>query len=337
MKIKVKSMNHKMISDWEKIFSTLYAEADSRRTPEQMWIAVMAHSSQIGEAIRKFEFERLLNSAAHTFCWLCSFVNKCNALHKDDVFSISESLSGIVSLKYPYTCGHCIQNPCDCDPVRMEGEKDKSAKYAELLDRRQRIWGSFKTYSIDNYKKMFYDVYHGRLHIQTLENIGFHFLEEVGEAAVSVRQLSQLRKIAADSDTGVDSDFLRQLNSIEGIVDNYGKYGKKPKEVDYSSKEQGMLKARVVNAKMDMIAEIGDLFSWYCAILNKLDSISKSIFDDPSKHNDVLPPLEEVLTIEYSVSDGNAKCPGCHTSPCNCKFYNIESISSDKTLLRTME
>ena len=66
----------KTITEWMGVFSQLYSEPDSKRTPEQLWIAVMAHSSSIGEEIRKVHFPRLLKFAAHAFCWLCSFVNR---------------------------------------------------------------------------------------------------------------------------------------------------------------------------------------------------------------------------------------------------------------------
>lgn len=315
--------NQRSIKDWMELFKELYSQADSKRTPEQMWIAVMAHTSSIGESIRKIAFESLLKSAAHTFCWLCSFVNKCNSLPEDDMFSISESLCGIVSLKYPNACGHCTDSPCHCDPVKMEREQDKSANYKKLLEKRKRDWDSFKNYSIESYGKMFYDIYYGKLHIQTLENIGFHFLEEIGEAAISVRQLSQLEKITEDASTGIDSAFLKQLTNVEGIVENYVKYGKKPKDIDYASNNPDMLRSRVVNAKMDLVSEIGDSFSWFCAILNKLDSISKSIYDYPEKHCEIVKPLEQVLNNEYLDSDDRGICPSCKSNPCKCVFYNI--------------
>jgi hypothetical protein len=306
-----------------KVFKELYSTADSERTPEQMWIAVMAHTSTIGESIRKVAFESLLKSAAHTFCWLCSFVNKCNALPHDDIFSISESLPGIVSLKYPGVCGHCGQTPCDCDPVKMERKMDKSAMYTELLDRRNRDLKSYEGYSIGNYKTMFYEIYGARGHIQTLENIGFHFLEEIGEAAVCVRKLSQLRKIAQNGSTKVDSDFLERLSTVDGIVKNYAQHGLWGL-IDYASKKPNMLMARVVDAKMGIVAEIGDSFSWFCALLNKLDSISRSIWDHPERH-EALKPVEKVLSEEYSDSTGKSRCPSCKSSPCKCVFYNLGS------------
>jgi hypothetical protein len=204
-------------------------------------------------------------------------------------------------------------------------EENKSARYKELLNLRKRDLKSFECYTIESYKGMFHDIYRGRLHIQTLDNIGFHFLEEIGEAAVSVRQLSQLRKISEGNYKGIDSAFLSRLTTVEGIVENYDKYGKKPTDINYSSREPDILKARVVGAKMDLLGEIGDSFSWFCAILNKLDSISKAMYDNHEKHKDVLPHLEEVLVKEYLDSDGKARCPNCQKDPCECVFYNLGS------------
>jgi len=322
-KMKVQE-SHKSIKKWMEVFSELYSQADSKRTPEQMWIAVMAHTSSIGESIRRVAFESLLNSAAHTFCWLCSFVNKCNTL-QDDIFSIKESLCGIVSLKYPGVCGHCKQKPCQCDPVRMDREVDKSASYKDLLGRRERTLASFEGYSIEDCRKVFDEIYGGRTHIQTLENIGFHFLEEIGEAALCIRKLSQLRTITDDGSTGIDLAFIRQLSTVRGIVDNYAEHRKLPKEIDYASKDPVMLRARVAEAKMGLVVEIGDSFSWFCAILNKLDSISKSIFDYPDKHPHILRPLEQVLNDVYFDSAGNARCPSCKSKHCKCVFYNLGS------------
>ena len=311
---------HRPIKEWMKIFSELYSEADSKRTPEQMWIAVMAHTSSRGESIRLVTFERLMKSAAHTFCWLCSFVNKCNTL-QDDIFSITESLCGIVSLKYPGVCGYCKQKPCQCDPVKINQREDKSAEYMDLLDRRDRILKSFESYSIADCTKIFDEIYGGRIHIQTLENIGFHFLEEIGEAAVNIRRLNQLKGVT-DSSTGIGLTFLKRLSTVEGIVQNYAKHNKPSEEIDLVSIEPDMLKARVVEAKMGLVIEIADSFSWFCAILNKLDKISRTIFEHLAAR-DILKPLEQVLITEYFDAKGNARCPTCESDPCKCSFLNV--------------
>jgi len=310
------------IKEWMEIFSDIYSEADSKRTPEQIWIAIMAHASTIGESIRTFSVEKLAYSAAHTFCWLCSFINKCNVL-KDDIFYIEESLCGVVTLKYPSKCGLCRTNPCSCDAIKMEEESDKSAKYRLLLDDRRSHLTSYQEWSINNFLNMFRGIYEGRLHIQTLESIGFHFLEEVGEAAVAVRKLSQLRSIQKHGIEGVDQAFLDGLSTVENIVDNYNKFVKDPKSIILTTREPEMIRTRVVEAKMALIVEIGDTFSWFCSILNKLLSIEKSIWEEPEKHPECkFVDLETALNNEYFDGKGTSICPTCKSLPCRCEFFN---------------
>lgn len=306
--------NPRSIREWMNIFSELYSQVDSNRTPEQIWMANVAHASTIGESIRLFTLQRLLKNAAHFLCWLCSFINKCNTT--DDVYSFAESLHSIICLKYPTVCGHCKQATCQCDPIRMDRSEDKKSDYVDLLARQKDNVRSFEDYSIDKYLGVFDRIYKGRVHILTLETIGFHFLEEVGEAVVAIRKLSQLRGIANDPNTNIDMDFLKQLTTIEGIVRNYNSYYKYP--IDNSSRDPEMIRSRLVEAKMEMVIEIADTFSWFCAIMNKLKTIQQSMLDSPKE---ILKPLESILIDLYLDSDGNPICPTCGKKPCNCVFF----------------
>jgi hypothetical protein len=181
---------------------------------------------------------------------------------------------------------------------------------------------SFENFSIKDAMEEFDDIYSGRIHIQTLDNIGFHFLEEVGEAAVCVRQLSQLRRITDHVSTGIDLTFLNEMSTVKGIVENYVKHKDLLRNsIDYTSKDPSMLKARLMKAKMGLVIEIGDTFSWFCAILNKLDSISKFLYDNPEEHEPVIRPLEQVLNELYFDPEGNARCPECKDKLCKCVFY----------------
>jgi len=304
---------------WASIFSDIYAEADKDRIPEQIWIAIMAHASTIGESIRTFSVEQLSKSAAHTFCWLCSFINRCMVL-KNDIFSIEEPLYGVVTLKYPSLCGHCEKRPCGCDPKTMDAKEDKSAKYSRLLEFRNQHLPSYEGWSINHFIGMFNDIYEWRVHIQTLESIGFHFLEEVGEAAVAVRKLSQLRSLR--STKGFDKLF-NELTTVEKIVKNYEEFVKDPKNIKLTNRDPEMLKMRVIEAKMSLIVEIGDTFSWFCGILNKMRAIEHAIWEEPKEHTNFrFPDLETALEAEYLDDEGKPICPTCGISPCNCAFYS---------------
>jgi hypothetical protein len=301
------------IKEWMDIFSQIYSQVDYKRTPEQIWIAIMAHSSSIGEAIRRFAFQELLCSAAHTFCWLCSFVNKCNKAKEDDIFLYNESVCGIVSLKYPLKCGHCELDYCQCKAKGIDIQKDKSARYKDLARYRNDILKSVETYNISQWKEKFKGIYGDRIHIQTPESIGFHFLEEVGEGAVAVRKLSQLRGILNEGIEGIDTGFFKKLSTVDGMVKDYSTYYKS-EAIDCTSKDPNILKWRIVEAKVNLVIEIGDTFSWFCAILNKLDEISET-------SGFKLSLLEEKIESEYFDANGNPKCPTCNSKTCTCVFF----------------
>jgi len=127
----------------------------------------------------------------------------------------------------------------------------------------------------------------------------------------------------SQAETGIDSSFLNELSTVEGLVENYARYNKKLRETDFASKDPAILRARVMEAKMSLVAEIGDSFSWFCAVLNKLDSILKSMYDDSEKAWRFLRPLEQVLNGEYIDDSGKARYPSCKKKPCICVFYNL--------------
>ena len=224
----------------------------------------------------------------------------------------------MVSLKYPLKCGHCEKDECTCDPRRMDEIPNKAATYERLLGFRNDILASVEGYRFLQWQNKFNDIFGGRIHILTLETIGFHFLEEVGEAAIGIRKLSQFKKIREARIQDINDTFFKLLTTVPNIVEQYKTY---KRETSYISKDSDMLKWRIIDAKMDLVIEIGDTFSWFCAVMNKLDMISKCIVNDPAQ-SPLLLSLEEQLRREYIDQDGSIKCPTCGKYPCECVFYS---------------
>jgi len=205
----------------------------------------------------------------------------------------------------------------------MDKIPDKSGQYNELIRLWKLISDSVDTYTIQQYKEIFRNIYGGRIYVQSLENIGFHFLEEVGEAAVCVRELSQLRNIV-NSETGIELEFIKEISSIPSLVEQYTSLKDTIKKIDVSSKVPEMLKARAVKAKMGLIVEIGDSWSWLFSIMNKLDMISEFVFTKPEEHPEFMIPLENILQEKYLDEEGNSQCHACKKESCECVFYNLE-------------
>ncbi len=312
----------RLIDEWVEEFKDLYFKHDKNRTPKEIWLATMGHCSAMGEAIRRDHYTALLEAASHAFCWICSYITKCNETD-NLIFKIDASFSEIIGFKYPQICGHCKQAECRCRPIEIDEKKDKAAQYRELYNYWKNL--NFSKHDINEWLKWFWKIYKGQIHLLTLESIGFHFLEEVGEEAMAIRQLSQLNSVTDEGIEGVDDKYLNKIITIDGILDEYEKCLsiskekdssiKKPK-VEYTSKNPDSIKARIVTAKMAQFIEIADAFSWFCAILIKLIELFYNLKIKVIDYN-----FETILQNEYGKKGNSLICPRCKNPDCSCLFF----------------
>jgi hypothetical protein len=313
----------RLVSEWSNEFADLFKKHDSSRSPEEIWIATMAYCSSIGEAIRRTNYRELIDFAAHTFNWMCSFVTKCNQTD-DLLFICKNDFCDMVYFKFPGICGHCLDNHCSCNPIEIDKKKDKAAQYKKLFEESSLF--PTKNFSITDWTKMFKKIYGGRIYLMTLENIGFHFLEESGEEALAIRELMQMRGILTANIPGINEEFLFRISSIDGLVEEYDTCMKqlgcdKP---DITSREEKHLKARIVKGKMDLIIEFADTFSWFCAVLIKLEMIAESLNVSKDQYD-----LEKWLEKKYGLNGEKLTCPRCKSDDCECLFFPKRSIDTD--------
>lgn len=323
--------SYRKMTDWSSGFKKLYDNPDKDRQPEEFWNATMAHLSGIGEAIRKTHYKDILKSAAHAFCWMCSYVEYCNNT-EDLLFKFNHPLSEIVGLKYPGICGHCLEKTCVCYSVKMDKQKDKSAKYLDLLNEWKKR--KYSDYTFEMWFEDFWNIYSGQIHIQVIESIGFHLLEEAGEEAKAVRELIQFRGILDAKFDEIGKDFLINISSISGLVNEYERCidvlrkkfniqedKKIFKNIDLTSVEPDFIKMRIVKAKMDFVIELADTFSWFCAVLLKLEEIIKceNLTDEILKTFCIEESLKEIYKSEKP--DEPLKCYACGKVNCECKFF----------------
>ena len=304
------------IPEWMEVFAKLYGDADAKRPPVAMWVAATAHFSTMGETIRRMNFADLMYSAAHAFCWMCSFLLACQRENRS-VFALKDSFSAVVASKYPLACGQCGGKPCHCNPQLMDAKANKAARYNDLLKKRRMYAGAFETFTVSQWLSEFNEIYGQQIHMLTLESIGFHFLEEAGEELTAIRGLMQLERVLEAKLVGIDAAFLDQLATFEGVVQLYDTYAAQEPEPHKPDAEA--IKARLVHAKVDMFVEFGDTFSWFCSILNKVMSIARNCNDERCRFTQQ--PFDEKLSEAY-LPAGKPYCPSCHKCPCECVFYN---------------
>jgi hypothetical protein len=287
-----------------------------------MWVAATAYFSAMGEAIRRMHFADLMHSAAHAFCWMCSFVLACNRA-KGTVFELIESFSDLVACKYPLVCKHCRQRFCQCNPKTMDGMTNKAAKYRLLLSDRAKLGPAPNSYDLSLWLNVFDEIYGQHIHMLTLESIGFHFLEEAGEELTAIRGLVQLENVLQAELDGINESFLGRLTSFDGVVNLYEKYvGHKTPN---NKNDPDTIKARLVHAKVDMFTEFADTFSWFCSIVNKVTSIARNCNESDCFFT--LKAFQDKLMQEY-LPNGTPVCPSCQQCPCECVFFGRPWLSS---------
>lgn len=265
----INSNNHSeaTIEDWQAYFLQLFSKRNEFLTGPFMWLKVIEKATIVGEAIRKNNFNEASISLARVFCWLCAFCSE-----NKDVLE-TDNLGEIVWYKYPKVCSACVVElneelmkeiesktalKCRCDQT-VEYKVNKHVNN-EILDEYRRL---SKPVKLDEWVEMFCVIYGHRLHIQSLDSICFHFLEEVGEVTTALRNYKEL-KINIDP-ANVDRNKLIKL--MDPLRKNDVEYdllkSKKKSEVEFCDGCRKILKDSIKE-------ELADVFSWLCALVIKL-------------------------------------------------------------------
>jgi NTP pyrophosphatase (non-canonical NTP hydrolase) len=360
-----------MIADWEGTFEGLYGQANEGRPIEQIWVAVMAQCSELGEGLRKGNLQEILVEAADVFEWLCTFVSALRS-GRAGVFREPFCLSRTVSLKYPGVCGRCygvegelddnkLPEPskrlslhCVCPPRKMEGTNDKPVAYgrAYRYNERANTALTFDEFTILDWQRVFDRTFERNAHFSTIEMIGYHFLEEAGEVAVAVRHLSQLRRAADIPEmTGLLVEWGTDVGKLAAYCDAHDLTRKE--KLDYTALGIDPLLDRVAFGKIHVLLELGDMFSWLCSLLNKMEaSVEQNVgffkyvadlygIHSRARAGNLQPPkapreqvreklmqtplLQMQLERTYYPNGSNqALCPTCRRPVCGCHFLQTD-------------
>jgi NTP pyrophosphatase (non-canonical NTP hydrolase) len=268
-------------------------------------------------------FKRASQIIPHIFCWYCCFIAKYTIVKVDndenvtggyllDSFtSENHNVSRWVLNKYPFACPACGEDVCACPSFRDEVEsRSEGASGGEtLIIPRWYVRGKalkkakWKALSeterhprLSELENMFRTMYAGSHHDLSLAAVCFHLLEEVGEVGEKLLDIESMSKISVgDIDEEKRKTVINDLNK-------------------------------------ELKAELADVFSWICAVVDKLNVIFHSSFphlqctnnngnhDDGFKYVD----LAGLIEAEY-FKDGKLVCPKCKLEKCSekCIVDNI--------------
>jgi NTP pyrophosphatase (non-canonical NTP hydrolase) len=193
---------------------------DRERPVFDIYYRVTLHGSKLGEALRLELYDDAVHELGRVTIWLLSLVSKLGNVDEspDSVFGLKTALSEIIWNKYPNCCpvcfeysyivkeerdkwkGELVKCVCMARPRDVEDRSKKSSpetkkanmailrKYAQEY---KPVNGS--EYSLDTLQDMFGNIYSANIFATSIESIGFHLLEEIGEIAEALASLYTYR------------------------------------------------------------------------------------------------------------------------------------------------
>lgn len=183
------------LDQWVEMFEGIYGAANKNRSDEHILLRVLESVALLGENIRKGQLQKqqeddgsytgIVVNLAKTFAWF-------NALS-----SRYGSLDDMLWEKYPGRCSSClVENECSCLDAPYTGNKDEKMRVLETA----RDDTEKRPVTVYDWQRLFHKLYGKANADQTLEQIGYHLVEEVGEVARALRHGNKvnLREEMAD-------------------------------------------------------------------------------------------------------------------------------------------
>lgn len=187
------------LDEWYAEFARIQGITNTQRTPSDIWLLLMEDASKVAESIRKQKYADTLEPLAHVFNLTCSIAWRFT---RDDMreAKITIPLSRIIWNKYPAHCPYCGKPKCIC-PVEMEylekltdeEKEERAIEIAEFLSTERSRTEKIPD-TLDGFTDMFNKIFSGSHYVKHIEDIAFHFLEEVGEVSSCLRDLRDMHE-----------------------------------------------------------------------------------------------------------------------------------------------
>ena len=190
--------------------SGIYSEQDKARPLWDIWLHANHHAAAIGEEARKYKpGGQLFKEIADFAMWLFTFVGKMYEIDKSgsSPFEIQErvihtekklTFAEIIWNKYPGVCPVCfwrhaenskknVNIRCDCLIYEVETrDQSEERKHLDMLRKYANECSESIPTNVDDWQKMFRDIFEANLRHLDMKDIAFHLLEEVGEVSDAI-------------------------------------------------------------------------------------------------------------------------------------------------------
>jgi NTP pyrophosphatase (non-canonical NTP hydrolase) len=237
--------------------ASIYAGHDKHRSLWDVWCHALHHAAAIAEEIRKTPTgtpgDKLNQEVADLVLWIFTMLGKLrgtlgspvlNHPPRDWIIRVSVDASNLMWNRYPGVCPWCycathrddaspvaeaeLCAPCRCDELRIaEGKKDRGELRARAQRTRKlaRESASRKPLSLDGWQGLVGMLYGERLSHLSLEYVGLHLLEEMGEVSDALVRMytylegESLERELAARQIRLEDEFADVLSWLFGLVE----------------------------------------------------------------------------------------------------------------------
>jgi len=321
MKYSCATLGRMQLDEYVRVVPKIYGVHDKHRSIWDLWCHTLHHGAAVAERIRKrAPADKLFAEIADLALWLFTVVHRLSGRPgkrripfepgADIVVRINCSCSDLLWHRYPALCHLChvrrkahgrqprLLDPCDCPDLGWD-HRDKETKRADLklLRRFSKSTRNRKPKSIDDWQKMFGTIFCKKINALTPVEIGFHLLEELGEA----------------------SDAMVRMYSYV--------------ERDFRAGEPNWRQARLEDQFADAFSWLFALVEKLNSLpLSKQEQRRKKNAAPPSDQHIT---LSEIIWRRYGSDRLKAfRCPKCNKATCSCPLVFVPATHQMEDLLR---
>jgi len=294
---------------WQDTLRNIYDIKNEHRHPLDMWLRTVSDSSKVGEAVRKGDAYEAMKYMVHTMSWIITTTNKLLAYSYNGEPALQTydrrphtSLTQIVLAKYPTVCPVCQESNCHCPILRKfieeanpnvrkqtKAEK-KEERRKNLITKKSNINSSELPTTLADIAMMLNNIY-GQVHYgESVQNITFHFLEEIGEVAWCLTSLDEGMVINRNDDTPLTIQLADEIADV--IAWSLAIVGKLASSADQANRLVSVLRpmspSETAEANVSLMQNHSLLARW-------------------------------LWYTFYNPREMTLCCPSCHHQPCECR------------------
>ncbi|KAB2893794.1 MAG: hypothetical protein F9K28_07540 [Bacteroidetes bacterium] len=222
------------LDQWQYALQQIYDKKNEKRQPSDMWLRTVSDASKVGEAARKGDAYEVMKYLVHTVSWVITTTNKLMTHQYNGLPSLQTydgrshtSLTQIILAKYPMICPVCQEKQCHCpikrkdieeaDPIKRQQIKaaNKETRRQKLLARQLELETDTNSpKSVADIAAMLDEIYKQVHYGESIQNITFHFLEEVGEVAWCLTSLDEGNQINPSDETPLNIQLADEIADV---------------------------------------------------------------------------------------------------------------------------